>query len=179
MADVTVVKKAKEEAAAEPFRFPVFPMFRGNFFNMNPFGAMKHFVDEMDKAFSHFGGDGAWSPAIEIKEKDGKLTLTADIPGVKKEDVNVHIDEDLLVVEGERKFEKEEKKEGYFHSERRYGKFYRAVQLPAGAKVDETAANFTNGVLEVTVPIPEVKPKRQDVPVGEGVKPAEAGKKAA
>jgi len=57
-------------------------------------------------------------------------------------------------VEGERKKEKEEKREGYYHSERSYGKFYRSIPLPEGAKGDQVAAQFNNGVLEVTVPVP-------------------------
>lgn len=105
-----------------------------------------------------------------MKQKEGKLLVTAELPGLKKEDVKVHIEGDTLVVEGERKQEKEEKREGYYHSERSYGKFYRSIPLPEGAKGDQVVAQFNNGVLEVTVPVPEVKPKRQEVPVQEGPK---------
>jgi len=97
--------------------------------------------------------------------------MTAELPGLKKEDVKVHIDGDTLVVEGERKQEKEEKREGYYHSERSYGKFYRSIQLPEGAKLDQTSAQFNNGVLEVSVPIPESKPARKEIPVQEAQKP--------
>lgn len=76
-----------------------------------------------------------------------------------------------MLVEGERKQEKEEKREGYYHSERSYDKFYRSILLPEGAKSDQTAAQFNNGVLEVTVPIPEVKPARKEIAVQEGQKP--------
>jgi HSP20 family protein len=88
--------------------------------------------------------------------------------------VKVHVDGDTLVVEGDRKQEKEEKREGYYHSERSYGTFYRSIPLPEGAKADQTAAQFNNGVFEVTVPIPEVKAKRQDVPIQEASKPKAA-----
>jgi HSP20 family protein len=71
-------------------------------------------------------------------------------------------------VEGERKLEKEEKQEGYYHSERSYGKFYRSIQLPEGAKTDQTEAQFNNGVLEVTVPVLEAKAVRKEIPVQEG-----------
>jgi HSP20 family protein len=120
------------------------------------------------------GEGAAWTPTIEVMEKEGKLLVTAELPGVKKEDVKVHIDGDTLVVEGERKQEKEEKREGYYHSERSYGTFYRSIPLPEGAKADQTAAQFNNGVLEVSVPIPEVKAKRQDVPIQEATKPKAA-----
>ena len=109
-----------------------------------------------------------------MKEKEGKLLVTAELPGVKKEDVKVHIEGDTLVVEGERKQEKEEKREGYYHSERSYGAFYRSIPLPEGAKAEQTAAQFNNGVLEVSVPIPEAKAKRQDVPIQEASKPKAA-----
>jgi len=176
MAEVAVVKQPKQDAP-ELTRWLGFetPLFRGNLFSVNPFALMKRFTEEMDQAFGHTpaaANGAAWCPVIEVKEKEGKLLVTAELPGLKKEDVKVHVDGDSLVVEGERKQEKEEKREGYYHSERSYGKFYRSIPLPEGAKTDQTAAQFNNGVLEVTVPIPEVKTKRQDVPVQEGAKKA-------
>jgi HSP20 family protein len=179
MADVAVVKNPKQEKP-ELSRVLGFetPLFRGSLFTVNPFALMRQFTEDMDKIFGQTArptGDGAaWIPAIEVKEKEGKLLVTAELPGVKKEDVKVHIDGDALVVEGERKQEKEEKREGYYHSERSYGKFYRSIALPEGAKADLTAAQFNNGVLEVTVPIPEVKAKRQEIPVQEAAKPKAA-----
>jgi len=153
------------------------PLFRGSLFNMNPFALMRQFTEEMARIFGQMRvtGDGtAWSPVIEVKEKEGKLLVTAELPGLKKEDVKVHIDGDTLVVEGERKQEKEEKRESYYHSERSYGRFYRSILLPEGAKADQTAAQFNNGVLEISVPVPEVKTKRQEIPVQEGSKKAVA-----
>ena len=76
------------------------------------------------------------------------------------------------MVEGERKQEKEEKGEGYYRSERSYGKFYRSVLLPEGVKADQAAAEFNNGVLEVSIPMPEMKAKPQEVPIQEGSKKA-------
>jgi HSP20 family protein len=179
MAEVSVVKQPKQERP-ELSRWLGFetPLFRGSLFNMNPFALMRQFTEDMDRVFGQLpraAGDGmTWSPAVEVKEKEGKLLMTAELPGVKKDDVKVHIDGDTLVVEGERKQEKEEKREGYYHSERSYGKFYRSILLPEGAKADQAAAQFNNGVLEVTVPIPEVKAKRQEIPVQEGSKKAAA-----
>jgi len=143
---------------------------------MNPFALMRQFTEEMDRVFAQTpraAGEGVlWSPAIEVKQKEGKLLVTAELPGMKKEDVKVHIDGDTLVVEGERKQEKEEKREGYYHSERSYGKFYRSILLPEGEIADQSNAQFNNGVLEVTVPIPEAKPKSKEIPVQEGPKKA-------
>ncbi len=178
MAEINVVKHAKPERG-ELSRWLGFetPLFRGSLFGLNPFALMRRFTEDLDRVFNYApltpGSGTAWSPAIEVKEKDGKLLVTAELPGVKKEDVKVHIEGDTLVVEGERKEEKEEKREGYYHTERFYGNFYRAIPLPEGAKVDLTAANFKDGVLEITIPIPEAKTKGKEIPITEGTKAEE------
>lgn len=173
MAEVSVLKQPKEERT-ELDRWFEMPLFRGSLFSMNPFTLMRQFTEDMDRFWSQTprvsGNGAAWSPAIEVREKDGKLLVTAELPGLKKEDVTVHIDGDTLVVEGERKQEHEEKREGYYRSERSYGKFYRSILLPEGAKIDQTAAQFNNGVLEVSVPIPEAKAARKEIPVEEAQK---------
>lgn len=177
MAEVSVVKRPKQERP-ELSRWLGFdtPLVRGSIFSMNPFALMRQFTEEMDQMFAQMpratGDVAMWSPVVEVKEKEGKLLITAELPGLKKEEVKVHIDGDTLIVEGERKQEKEEKREGYYQSERSYGKFYRSIPLPDGAKADQAAAQFNNGVLEVTVPIPEAKEKRQEVPIQEGSKKA-------
>lgn len=177
MAEVNVVKQPKQERA-ELRRWSRFdtPLFRGTPFSMNPFALMRRLTEDMDRIFGHVSrgteGVGAWSPVIEVKEKEGRLVVTAELPGLKKEDVKVHIDGDTLVVEGERQQEREEKDEGYYHSERSYGRYYRSIALPEGAKGDQTAAQFNDGVLEVTIPIPEVKAKRQEIPIQDGSKRA-------
>lgn len=177
MAEVTVVKQPKQERS-ELSRWSGLdtPLFRGSPFSMNPFSLMRRFTQDMDRIFGQMSrateGVAAWSPVIEVKEKEGKLMVTAELPGLKKDDVKVHIDGDALVVEGERKQEKEEKGEGFYHSERSYGKYYRSILLPEGAKADQTAAQFNDGVLEVTIPIPEAKAKRQEIPVQDGSKRA-------
>lgn len=179
MAEVTVVKqlKAEKPELSRVLGFDT-PLFRGNIFAVNPFALMRQFAEDMDRTFAQAPRteveNAAWAPAIEIKQKEGKLLITAELPGVKNEDVKVHIDAETLVVEGERKQEKEEKREGYYHSERSYGKFYRSIALPEGAKADQTAAQFNNGVLEVTVPVVEAKAQRREIPILEAAKPKAA-----
>ncbi|MFN7921177.1 MAG: Hsp20/alpha crystallin family protein [Bryobacteraceae bacterium] len=168
MADVKVTKVPAETAKTQT----VAPM---GLWDMSPFTLMKRFSEELDRFFGNGpfptlaaetgAAMGAWAPAIEVSTKNGNLVMKAELPGMKKEDIKVEVAGDCLVVEGERKLEKEEKKEGYFRSERSYGKFYRSLPLPEGAQVDKTKAEYANGVLEVTVPIPAVEKQKREVPV--------------
>jgi HSP20 family protein len=168
MAEVNVVKETKPVQRGTGVDLQ-FPLFRNSLFGMNPFGLMRQFTDEMD----HFFKQGAkispeidlWQPAIEVKEQGGKLSVTAELPGLKEQDVKVSVADNVLTLEGERKQEKEEKREGYYHSERTYGKFSRSIGLPEGANIDQATAQFNNGVLEITVPVPEKKPARKEIPV--------------
>ena len=102
----------------------------------------------------------AWSPKVDVFEKDNRLVTRIDLPGIKKEDVKVEVTDGYLTMSGERKRETEEKKEDYFRSEREYGSFYRAVPLPEGVKLEDVKAMFANGVLEVSVPLP-AKPENK------------------
>jgi HSP20 family protein len=161
-------------------RWPGFemPLFRGSLFGMNPFALMKRFTEEMDRSFLTKVSPeetGFWSPAVEVKELDGKFLVSAELPGLKKDEVKVEVADGNLVLEGERKQEKEEKREGYYHSERSYGHFYRSLPLPEGAQLDKASAEFANGVLEVSVPVPNTENKRREIPVHEGGKTKTAG----
>ena len=147
--------------------FPTFPF--GNLFSANPFGLMKRFTEEMDRTFANFTPPvevDLWAPPLEVKHKDGNFIVTAELPGLTKEEVKVEVVEESLVIEGERKRVKEVKGEEFFRSERYYGKFYRSIPLPKGAKADLIKAELTNGVLEVVIPVPEVKPNLRHIPIG-------------
>src|SRR5690348_9360842 len=126
MPEVSITRQPRTERS-EPSRWFEQPLFRGSLFSMSPFALMRQFTEDMDRMFAQTAprasGDGMiWSPPIEVKEKDGKIAITAELPGLKKEDVKVQIEGDTLVLEGERKQEKEEKRDNYYHSERCYGK---------------------------------------------------------
>lgn len=97
-------------------------------------------------------GFGAVTFAVDIHEDDTAITLTAELPGLGEDDIELVLRDDMLVVKGEKKTEHEEKKDNYFLSERRYGAFERSFRMPDNADFDNIAAQFDKGVLTVTVP---------------------------
>jgi HSP20 family protein len=99
-------------------------------------------------------GEFPWTPALEMTERDHKLMVKVDLPGLKKEEVTVNVTTEGLAIEGERTLEAEDKKSDWFTTERTYGHFYRLVPLPEGVNFKEVTGTFKNGVLEVTVPFP-------------------------
>jgi HSP20 family protein len=154
---------------------------------VSPFSLMRRFSEEMDRVFgdSGFGGSLAsgfgrefgrladlegsmWLPQVEAFERDGKLLVRADLPGLTKDDINVDITDDAIKIRGERRQEKDEKEEGYYRSERSYGSFYREIPLPSGVDHDEAIATFRNGVLEITMPAPARQSGSRRVEIGEG-----------
>lgn len=174
MADVNVIKQPKQQTSVPARLFERAPMFEGSLFDVNPFALMRRFTEDMDQMFGPVSKEASqlsdWRPAIEVKEEKGKFLVKADLPGVEMKDVKVNVTDSVLTVEGERKQKMEEKHEGYFHSERSYGRFFRSIPLPEGAKTDQASAQFTNGVLEITLPVPETQQNRHEIPVHEGTK---------
>ena len=107
-----------------------------------------------------------WTPSVDITEDDKEYVVKADLPEVKKEDVKVTVENDVLTITGERKFEKEEKDKKYHRIERAYGNFLRSFTLPDGADGSKVNAEFKDGVLKVHLPKSEkAKPKAIDVNV--------------
>lgn len=147
------------------------PAYRGQNV-LRPFALLREMTDWMDQAFT--GGDypitrgeRLWTPAVEVREKDNQLKISADLPGIDQKDVKVEVDNNTLVIQGERKREANEEREGVQRSERFYGSFYRAILLPETAKADNAKAEFKNGVLEVTVPLDQEQAKRKQIPIGQ------------
>ena len=141
-------------------------------FRMNPFSLMRRMSEELDRVFGESNQreqrERMWTPSVELTQQDGNLVVRAELAGLKPEDVKLEITDDAIVLEGERKDEREENKGGLHVTERRYGRFYRAIPLPDGAKTDEARARFENGVLEVTIPTEEPKGKRREIPIQGG-----------
>lgn len=109
----------------------------------------------------------AWLPDVEVAEREGKLFVRVDLPGVKKEEVAVTAADGYLTIQGERTHEAKKEEGEWFESERTYGKFVRVIPLPDGFKASDIVAIFTDGVLEVTVPLPKaVAAESQKIPIG-------------
>ena len=105
-----------------------------------------------------------WAPDVDIKETEKEVIVRADLPGIKMEDIDVSVDENQLVIKGERKIEKEEKEKDYIRVERSYGSFYRSFDVGVPIKAEEVKASYADGVLEITIPKAEVKqPKKVEV----------------
>ena len=112
--------------------------------------------------------EASWTPAVEVRERDGQLVVSADLPGLNKDDIKVEVTGEGLVIQGERKSEHEEERGGVHRSERSYGSFYRSIPLPEGANIEQAKAQFNNGVLEVSVPIPKAQEKTRRIPIESG-----------
>jgi HSP20 family protein len=163
-------------------------------FSASPFALMRRMAEDMDRMFESFGfGRGrfaprlwsdvperfgepelaVWAPEIEVFDREGEFVVRADLPGLKKEDVRVELTENALILEGERRKEHEERREGFYRSERSYGRFSRAVPLPEGVDTEKVEAEFKDGVLEVRLPAPKRQSQqRRQIEI----RSAEAGK---
>ena len=102
----------------------------------------------------------AWVPSIEMMEKKDSYVVTAELPGIKKEDIKISVKEDILTIQGERKVEEEVKEANYYCCERRYGAFYRSIELPSSVKEQEIKAEFKTGLLQITLPKMEKPPEK-------------------
>jgi HSP20 family protein len=136
----------------------------------DPFSDIVHFSDEVGRWFDSLDrrkedrSKGAWTPDVDIRETEKDIQIRADIPGMKKEDIDVSIDGEQLVIKGERKLEKEEKEKDYVRVERSYGSFYRSFDIGVPVKSDQVKASYNGGVLEVVIPKAEArKPKKIQV----------------
>jgi HSP20 family protein len=107
-----------------------------------------------------FGARGRLIPAIDVAEDDGQYVVTVELPGIEKDDVTIEAQDNVLTIRGEKKSEREERKEHTRWTERCYGSFSRSFTLPANAQADRVRASFKNGVLTIEIPkAEEKKPK--------------------
>lgn len=155
------------------------PFFRGG----SPFSMMRRMLEDFDRMFEGItpgrrterGGrelapswSGGFTPAVEVFRRGNELVVRADLPGIDRDSLRAEVIEDSVVLRGERRHEREEEREGVYHSERSYGAFERAVPLPAGADAEHAQARFADGVLEITFPIQEEQTRGKRIEIQEG-----------
>jgi HSP20 family protein len=160
-------------------------------YGTGPFSLMRRISDEMDRFFETFGlggrsgffpaqdrdwgeGQGSanlpsmWSPHIEVFEREGKLVIQADLPGIKRDDVNVRMEQDAVIIQGQRQQQQTTNQRGYYRSERSYGSFYRTIPLPEGTDTDSATATFRDGVLEIEVDVPREQQRGRTLEIRDG-----------
>ena len=134
-----------------------------------PFREFTTLQNEMNRLFSSAfdtptnGGQTMrrWMPAMDLMETDSHFVLTADLPGLTEEDVNIEVDDRVLTISGERTAKHESTKDGYHRVERAFGSFSRSLTLPKGVNAEAVEAAFEHGVLEIRIPKPEQpKPRK-------------------
>ncbi len=131
----------------------------------SPYKNLISLPDEVDRFFNGFGldlnaSDSVWSPTVDISETENQYEVNAEVPGLKKEDIKLSVEDNVLTLSGERKVEKETDKKNYHRIERVYGKFERSFRLPKEVDAENIKASYKNGVLTVHIPKTEaVKPK--------------------
>ena len=169
------------------------PMTPYEFF-VSPFQMMRRFTQDVDRMFKLFGYGPfempfeianrllpgprtfpmpfTWAPVVDMFSRGDDLVISAELAGIKPEDVTVETEANTLIIRGESHGEQEEKKAGYWYKERKFGSFYRMIPLPPGVPLENAKAQFANGVLEVVLPgaMKVFEPQRTRVPI-EGVQP--------
>ena len=138
-----------------------------------PIRNMTNFQDEMNRLFNEFftptpdrneAGVFPWNPLVDIAETKDDIIVKAEIPGMKKDDIKVVIQDNVLTLKGEKQEEKQEKDKQYHRVERSYGSFERSFSLPVSVQVDQAKADYKEGVLTITLPkAEETKPKEVSV----------------
>jgi HSP20 family protein len=145
---------------------------------MTPFSLFRRMTEEFDRALRPLLSDDessasiAWTPTVEISERDGKCRILAELPGLSPNEVRVEVEDDALVLQGERQVEREATEGGIRRSERQFGFFYRRIPLPDGADPEQAKAKFHDGILEITLPVPDRQAKRRQIQIEADSKPS-------
>ena len=156
-------------------------------FAASPFSLMRRMMEDLDRLFEDFGArreqtqtgrrdlmgrsterEVFWMPDVDVFERDGRLVVRADLPGLSPDDVRVEVEDGALTIEGERRQEREIEGAGTYHAERVYGMFRRVIPLPDGADPESAEARFDNGVLQVSVQLPAEKGRGKRVEIQQG-----------
>jgi HSP20 family protein len=144
------------------------------------FGPLHQEIDRLFEDFSRGLGTLAGSnlmPSMDVAETDNEIEITAELPGLEQKDIDISVDDNVLTIRGEKKVEHEQKDKDYRVTERAYGVFYRALELPKGIDPSSIKATMSNGVLKITIPKPQ-RPQGRKIEV-EQSKGQESGRQDA
>ncbi len=142
----------------------------------DPFREMSALQERMNQLFSDVRGKGnvreeklirnTWIPAVDIFETPDAIVLKAELPGIAAQDISVEVQDNIVTLKGEKKFEKETKEENYHRMERSYGSFQRAFTLPGTVQEEKATARFRDGILEIALPkVEEARPRQIKVKI--------------
>jgi HSP20 family protein len=138
---------------------------------MTPFRLFRRMAEEFDRALQPLSSDDetsasiAWTPTVEISEREGEYRILAELPGLSPNEVRVEVEDDALILQGERQVERDAVEGGIRRSERQFGFFYRRIPLPEGADPEQAKAKFHDGILEIAIPAPDRQSKRRQIQI--------------
>jgi len=136
----------------------------------DPFRDLNLIQDRMNRLFDDAGrtwrndepaATTSWSPSVDIFETEGEIVVKAELPGMERKDIALHLENNVLTLRGERKFEKETKNENYHRIERSYGNFSRSFSIPATVDEEKIRADYKDGVLKIVLPKKEQAKSKQ------------------
>ena len=156
MTHATLVRRPQHSSSTSPVR----PFFRGfeSLFDSDLFGPLGARLSTPQAAVS---GQAAWLPAMDIRESKDAYTVTAELPGLTKKDVEITVEDNVLTISGERQLEAEGENENYHRIERSYGSFKRSFTLPIQVIQDKVDARYQNGILTISLPKAEEAKQRK------------------
>lgn len=147
---------ARELTVWKPFR------------EMAPFREFERMRKEMDRLWDSFferrprtGDMGEWYPSLDVAETKNDVVIKAEVPGMDPKDIDISLSNGVLTIKGEKKQEREEKEGDYHFTERSFGTFTRAIQLPAEVQSEKIEASYKNGVLKIILPKSEEAKRKQ------------------
>lgn len=134
----------------------------------DPIGPFRTLFEELDRRRAESSVGAPWAPVADVVERPGEVVITAELPGVKDEDVHVHVGENAITISGERRLEEEVSEDHFRRIERSYGSFERRFPLPAGVDEDSVTAQVAYGVLRIVIPKPAKSgPRRVEITRGD------------
>jgi HSP20 family protein len=174
-----LIRKSQEGSIAKRQQPGLFglPLTPQEMLRMSPFSLLGRITEEFDRILQPFLSESApaniaWIPTVEISQLDGKYRILAELPGLSPNEVRVEVDDDAVILQGERQVEREANEGGVRRSERQFGMFYRRIPLPEGADPEQAKAKFHDGILEITMPAPNKQTERRQIQVEADSKPS-------